>query len=107
MTLVNKRNFTVGADVKFTTPDLKPVNAEGWFVITLIPDLAGKLSVIHDPAGDADPGFLNNGDDLVAGAQVSFNVLAPTSEDGKTQEAINFKYSVATVLRKLLISPGA
>lgn len=107
MTLVNKRAVSVTADVKFLAADIKPSNTGGWLVITIIPVLAGKLTVIHDDETNEDAGILNNDVNVPAGAEVSLNVPVPTSEDGLIQEKVNFTFSTTTTLTKLIISEGA
>lgn len=109
MPIINERNHSVTADTKFLASDIKTANPDGWFVITLIPTLAGKLTVVHDDGTNEDEGVLNDDVTLKAGGEYSFNVPCPTSTTNTTnlvQESVNFKFSVTTTLKKLIISEG-
>jgi hypothetical protein len=96
----NQRNVSVTANTNILASNVSPTNPYGWAVITVIPTVAGKLSIVHHDGTNSDIGIANNDTDLAAGGEYTFEVPVPPNE------SINIRYSVNDTFKKLIIVEG-
>jgi hypothetical protein len=96
----DKTSLAVSANTNIFTTDLKPISTGmTTFVIYIVPQLAGALSVFRTVSGTAT----NKAELLNSGTSLAVNTAYAFSVPVGTNDTINLQYSVPTTLTQLVV----